>query len=82
MMTWSLNEYLELVKCGVKCFEHLYFYLFSPTGSLFDREIYYYWWPLEIVAEATCVQSTKIFDDHLNPVMLVIIRKLWLSTFR
>ena len=37
-------------------------------------------------AGATFIQSThtvaKIFDNHLNPVMLVFIGKLSLSTFR
>ena len=37
-------------------------------------------------AKATFVQSTmkdaKNFDDPLNPVMLVFVEKLWLSTLR
>ena len=33
-------------------------------------------------AEATLVQSTKIFENHLNPAMLVFIRQLSLSTLR
>ena len=33
-------------------------------------------------AEATFIQSTRIFENHLNPVMLVFIGKLLLSTLR
>ena len=33
-------------------------------------------------AKATLVQSKEIFENHLNPVVLVFIGKLLLSTLR